>query len=286
MTVRFMPSLAAGLIALASGIVQAEVLTFAPLPMETPETVIKQFRPLLTYLEKQLGTTIKIEYTSNYAEILEKFRQGKIDMAYLGPLPYVALKEKFPAAQPLAHFLESSGKPSYTCAIITTADKPASLSNLKGKKFALTQPLSTCGYLATDGLLRKAGSSLDKNLYRYVDKHDEVALAVTRGEFDFGGLKTAIARKYTHMGVTVLAETAPLPSFAMIANGKTMKKEQIVQMRNLLTALQPLKNPADLEITQNWGANIKHGAVLAEDSDYEPVRKLRSRADIPESGNF
>jgi len=253
--------------------------------MEQPETVVKQVRPMLAYLEKHIAADIKIEYSSDYADILRKFQAGTLDFAYLGPLPYVALREKYAQALPVVHFVEKSGTASYTCAIVVAGDK-VPLGSLKGKKIALTQPLSTCGYLSTDGLLRGGGVNLEQNKYRYLDKHDEVALAVARGEYDAGGLKTSIAKKYAHMGLSIIAETAALPGFALIANGRTVDAGAVQALQKALTGLKPLDNKADGALTQTWGENIKRGAVPAKDSDYDGVRKLRARADIPEEGNF
>ncbi|MFA6021954.1 MAG: PhnD/SsuA/transferrin family substrate-binding protein [Rhodospirillales bacterium] len=256
-----------------------ETLTFAPLPMETPETVVKQVKPMLTYLQKDLGVSIKIDYSSDYAEILAKFESGALDLAYLGPLPYLTLRDRVAAATPLVHFKEASGSATYTCAIVAPADAKPDLARLKGRKVALTQPLSTCGYLSTDGLLRQAGSSLEDNQYRYLDKHDEVALAVTRGEFDLGGLKTAIGKKYAHMGLVVVAESGPLPGFALVANAKTVSKERMAQLRDALVAV-------DAETAKGWGDNIRRGSVAAFDGDYDGLRRLRRKAIIPNNGNF
>ncbi len=262
----------------------AETLSFAPLPMEAPETVVQQFRPMLTQLEQQLGVQIRIDFSADYAEILRKFETGAVDIAYLGPLPYLELRERFAQAQPLVHFLEASGKPTYTCAIVAPVDGLASLKGLTGKKVALTQPLSTCGYLSTSGLMREAGADIEQNAYRYLDKHDEVALAVTRGEFDLGGVKTAIGKKYAHMGLAVLAETAPLPSFALIANGRTVSPERAKSITQALTALDA--KGKDRDILQTWGENLRHGAVPAYDSDYDALRKLRGVKPIPQTGNY
>lgn len=275
-----------GALSLSVQSLQAETLVFAPLPMKQPEEVVKHFKPMLSYLEQTLGITIEVDYSSSYQEILDKFRRGRIDLAYLGPLPYVTLKENFAPATPLVHFLEKSGKPSYTCAIITAAGNNKPLSAMKGLRIALTQPLSTCGYLSTDGLLHKAGRSLEQNRYRYVDKHDEVALAVARGDFDAGGLKTAIARQYAHLGVQVVAETAPLPAFALIANSRKLNTQRMEALRRALTGLKPQENPADKATTQGWGDELRYGAVNAEDRDYNPVRQLRKRVDVPVRGNF
>lgn len=270
---------AALMVAAVCGSARAESLTFAPLPMETPETVVKQVKPMLAHLEKAVGADIHIDYSSDYAEILQKFADGKLDLAYLGPLPYLALRDRVTQATPLVHFKEKSGSATYTCAVVAPADAKPDLSRLKQRKVALTQPLSTCGYLSTDGLLRQAGSKLEDNLYRYLDKHDEVALAVIRGEFDLGGLKTAIGRKYAHMGLAVIAESGPLPGFALVANAKTVSKERMDRLRDALVA-------ADGDMVKAWGDNIRFGAVPAFDGDYDGLRRLRRQAQVPDSGNF
>ncbi len=262
--------------------VGAETLYFAPLPMEEPEVIIKQFKPMLTYLEQRLGVTIEIRYASSYSETLERIQKGEIDLAYLGPLPYIILREKFPEATPLVHFLENTGLPTYTCALISAGDPlPKKIS---GKTFALTQPLSTCGYLATDGLLKNVKSTLSDNKFRYVDKHDEVALSIARGDYQFGGIKTAIAKKYAHLGIKILAETKPLPSFALIANGKKVSAARQTEIRGLLTTLQPAG--ADKALLSTWGSAIKNGSIPAKDGDYDEVKQLRRSAHIPMQGNF
>lgn len=268
----FLAALLGGL-GLAGTLAAAEPLRFAPLPMERPETVIKQFKPMLGTLERKLGRDIEIVYANSYAEILERFKRGEIDLAYLGPLPYVALRKDYAAALPIVHFVEKSGSATYTCALISTGERLP--KKVRDRKFALTQALSTCGYLSTDDLLHRAGSSLEANRYRYLGKHDEVALAVARGDFDFGGIKTAIARNYAHLGIVVLAETPPLPSFALIANGKRLDASHLEALRKLFAALTA-------EERKEWGDNIRHGTVSASDADYEVVRRLSRRSAIPE----
>lgn len=253
-------------------------LVFTPLPLESPETVVAQWKPLLGEVEKTLGVTVRIEYVANYGEIINKFRAGKIDLVHLGPLPYVTLRETFEPATPLVHLKESDGRASYTCALVAPAESKLAARNIKGKKFALTQPQSTCGYLAADGLLREGGSALENNRYRYLGHHDTVALAVLRGEFDFGSMKTQIARKYAGLGLEVLAETAPLPGFALVANAATVSPERISQLRKLLL-------DADAATRSGWGI-ARHGVTPAKDSDFDAVRRLRSQTKIPETGNF
>jgi len=272
------------LFCLIPGTLQARTLVFAPLPMESRETVLKQFMPMANYLQQTLGCEIRFDYSDNYAQILDKFRQGRIDLAYLGPLPYVSLRNMDEHAVPLVHFREASGEPLYTCSIVALADKGMDLTGMENRKVALTQPLSTCGYLSTNGLLRAHGTSLSKNLYRYVNKHDEVAMAVVRGEFDAGGLKTAIARKYSHLGLVLLAETPPLPAFALIANTATVTPAEQSSIRDALVRLDP--GGKDKAMLESWGVNVRYGSVPAADDDYKPVRELLGDGKIPETGNF
>jgi len=266
------------LLALASP-ASAETLKFAPLPMESPETVAGQWKPLLEYLKKSVGIELVIDYSTSNDEILGKFEAGKLDLAYLGPLPYLRLKDRFPPARPLVIFHEADGRPSYTCALVVAADSDLRPEQLTGRKIALTQPLSTCGFFSISGLLQQVGIRLEEARYRYLGPHDAVALAVAGGEFDAGGLKSAIARKYTSLGLRIIAETAPLPGLALVANGARVSEERMEAIRRALLA-------ADETVRKTWGDNIRHGLSAAVDEDYAGARKLPYRDPIPTQGNF
>ena len=259
--------------------VWAETLVFSPLPMETPSTVASQWKPLLTYLEQTLGVTIEIDYSTSNDEVVTKFREGRLDLAYLGPLPYVVLRKTFPAAEPVVIFHEKNGQPVYTCAVATLATSPLTLKGLRGRTIALTQPLSTCGYFATQGLLQQAGASLEANRFRYLGQHDEVALAIVRGEFDAGGLKTAIAGKYAHLGLKVLAESPPFPGLSLVANRGKVSAERIRSLQQALLNADPKRR-------EGWGENLRNGVSPASDGDFDGVRRLPLPATIPPKGNF
>ncbi len=266
---------------LASNPLLAQTLRFAPLPMQDPETVVREVKPMLEYLEERLGVTFTIDYNTSYSEILHNFAAGELDLAYLGPLPYVELRDQFPAVSPLVVFREPDGEAKYTCSVVMFADDRQPLRELAGQALALTQPLSTCGYLATESLLRHAGVSLEQARYRYLGRHDEVALAVVRGEFRAGGLKTTIARHYTHLGLVQISETEPLPAFALVANTTTVPPELRTRLTEALVAVQPRDNPEDARLVRAWGESLRHGAQAVEDADYEPVRRLRRGVQIP-----
>lgn len=115
-----------------------DTIVFAPLPMENIKTVLTQFNPMIKYLEKQLNKKIVLDYNQNYADILQKFKQKKIDIAYLGPLPYIALKDDYPAALPLVHFKNDNGSAFYKCSIVTFATNNTKLEDIINKKISYT----------------------------------------------------------------------------------------------------------------------------------------------------
>jgi len=254
---------------------KTEAIRFAPLPMKSIESMTREYLPFMDFLKSKLNSPVELVYTKSYQELISSFIQGEIDVAYLGPLPYVILKEAFPESTPVALFLDSEGKSTATCALVEFAGNKVDLQSTNQKQVALTQPFSTCGYLAVESMLNQTGLSLEDAPFRYefIDGHSAVAEQVILGHDQLGGLKTQIAEQYHHLGLRVLQETEPMPSFLFIANGKTLSPEKIAEIQNLLLSVKPLENPHDFETTHLWSSKIKYGAILATDSQYNSVRE-------------
>lgn len=165
----------------------SSTIRFAPLPMQKAETVIRQTTPFLEHLQKETDFNFTISYSPNYDTLIQKFINGEIDIAYLGPLPYVNLHRQFPDAKPLVRFLSPEGEPDYTCCIITRSHSGITANSLfKARSAALTQHSSTCGYLITEKILRKHNLSLSKDLsYTYTGSHSNSVLSVIFGRFRY-----------------------------------------------------------------------------------------------------
>jgi len=254
-------------------------LVFAPLPMKNKETIYKTFAPLTNYLSQTLHVNIQYDFSDSYEILLDKIANGKVDIAYLGPLPYVTLRQYYPFIIPLVHFKEASGEASYTCSIIGWNDDIKALTTMRHATIALTDPLSTCGYLSTEGLLNQKHNSLENNYYHYVKKHDEVALEIIRGNYQYGGIKTAIAKQYQHLGIHILTSTSALPGFAMIADAKRLSPDKIEHLQ------QALLHTNQIDKT-TWGGFIKYGCIEAKDQDYNALRALAKGVNIQPEGNF
>jgi phosphonate transport system substrate-binding protein len=140
--------------------------------------------------------------------------------------------------------------------------------------------------LSTAAMLRAAGVDIERTRYRYTGSQSEVALGVIRGDFDAGGLKTSIGRKYAHLGLHLVADSAPLPGFVLVANARTVAADLRRRLGEALGALRPLERAADAALTHDWGKNVRYGAVAAADADFAGVRAALRGLQIPDRGNF
>lgn len=267
--------LVAGLAGMAFGVIAAP-LRIAPLPMESREATIKAFNPLVTYLQQQLREPVELVYFDKNSEIANALQKGHIDIAMLGPLPYVSLRQRKAAVEPLVFFKEASGQPRYRCVLVAFGGEANTLLALRGKRIALTQPLSTCGYLGTNAILRqKSGLTLEDTRYRYLNTHEAAALAVVGGEADAAGIKDEFAEKFAGLGLVVIGMSDWVPALGLFASQVTLSEPRLAELRRLLLA-----TPA--ATYGSWGNAMKHGMVPASDTDFESLRRFGDPASIPQ----
>lgn len=243
-------------------------LILVPLPLEQPEAVIAATRPLAALLSERLQQPVQVRYIASYQDILEQFQRGTIDIVHLGPLPYLKLRQMKIGAEPLAVVNEADGAAAYSCALVTGFDGPSGVARVKGP-LALTQPLSTCGHLTASYLLNRQGKNIEKLHYSYLGNHDKVALAVARGGYQAGTMKTVLAAKYADLGLRVLAETPLFPGFLLVANRANLPPQRIEELRKVLLGLTA-RERSRLELG-------KYGFSRVVEAQYEQLERYQSR---------
>lgn len=270
------PLLALVLLFCLSGVQAAEPLRFAPLPMESRESTVKAFYPLAVHLQKHLQQPVELVYYAKNSEIAAALESGELDFAYLGPLPYVTLRQRGAAVEPLVFFREANGQARYRCALVAFAGDAAQLASVRGKRIALTQPLSTCGYLGANAMLRhEVGISLKDMQYRYLGSHEAVALAVISGEAEIGSVKDEFAAKFAPLGLQTLVYSDWLPATGLFASQRRLDAATLKDLRRALLAT-PQK------IYGQWGGSIRHGMSMASETDFDSLRAFGDPAEIPQ----
>ena len=246
-------------------------IRFAPLPMEGKKILQEQFFGLVAYLGETLQREIQVVEFLDYAELLTAFREDRVDLAYLGPLPYSLLAGADADVEPVACFRESDGASEYTCSLVASGDRRVDLAHTRALHIGMTQPYSTCGYLAVSLMLQQAGRNLDEGgiEFNYAGNHTSAALGVARGEFDLAGVKSSIARRYRHLNLQIIAESPPFAGFGLYANGRQLTQQTRDRLRQALQRFDPAVSDQAPDLMRQWGGRLAHGTSqtsLCEDS--------------------
>lgn len=259
----------------------SQTLRFAPLPMLKSELTIRQYENALHYLHEKTGITFEMVYFANYDKLLEGIENGQVDIAHLGPLPYAKLLMRTEGTKPIVQFLNARGESRYTCSYFTLKRYQDIFKKQSLEPVALTQPLSTCGFLSVASILQKHGRKLEKMHYRYSGTHSQAVLDVVLGDAKTGGVKTSVYYDYEHLGLQELGRTHEFPGFLWVASANVSDRK-VDSIRRALLSLDPLHNEQDARVVQEWGSNIKHGAIKAEKKNYEIIAKMLEDITIPE----
>lgn len=260
----------------------AQPIRFAPLPMVSERQIEKNFQPFVHYLSTVTSTDVEMIHHKNYDTILDGLINDQIDLAFLGPLPYVFLTQQDLSYVPVVRFINQGGNSTYTCSLVSFDSNLSRLDSTMPPIVALTQPESTCGYLLTEQLLQLFHASLDDLPYYYAGQHSECALEVLRGNAQFAGMQTSIARQYHNLGLRVVAESDPLPGFLLLANPRTLDSDTILKIRTALLGLKPYESSDGAVTTAGWGELIRYGAIPVQSSDYDVIRKMLDGVTIPQ----
>lgn len=250
-----------------------EPLVFVVHPFDTPSRLYQRFRPLCNYLQEVVGRPVSLRVASTYEEQIQHIAEGKADLTYIGPTPYVRAHDNYAPVRLLAAEAEG-GRVFYQSVIVVRRDSPIrSLADIRRRTMAFGADKSFSSFYIPRLMLQNAGVQLsDLKNYAYLGRHERVALAVLHRDFDAGGLRLEIAQQYLDRGLRIVARSDPLPPHAIVA--RPGLPEPIAQaVRAALLA----PNARGREAFRAMGEDVSF--VPISDSDYslarEVVRKLQ-----------
>jgi len=158
---------------------------------------MERFVPLSDYLDKKTGMDVEIKPLSNYGQLYEELRDGKVDGGFFGSLVYGITHERI-GIIPLARPVLPGDKSTYTGLVFVRKDagikKPA---DMKGKTIALADPATTAGYLAQKAYFADNGINMDNELkILWTGSHEATIQAVLSNQAEIGGAKSSVVAKY------------------------------------------------------------------------------------------
>ncbi len=116
-------------------------------PYLTLKRLHSQFQPVADALAADTGVPVDLVLADSYENLVQRVAIGTVDLALLSPLSYVEARHRDPKLQLLARTL-SYGSVDYSSYVLVRADDPAqSLTDLKKRRIAWVDVLSTSGFL-------------------------------------------------------------------------------------------------------------------------------------------
>jgi phosphonate transport system substrate-binding protein len=165
----------------ASGAPPPAPLRLAVMPYDTPEALVREFQPLVRYLQRTLGRPVEISTAPNYAELMRRIIAGEADLAQLAPhLGLIAIERG--GWTPLTRDT-GANQP----VVVVLAQGPIhTLADLRGKKVGLPDPVALISLMSERQFARLDAASGPPVSYVHVPNHPSVMHLVLQGLADGG----------------------------------------------------------------------------------------------------
>jgi phosphonate transport system substrate-binding protein len=254
-------------------------LHLSMIPTTDPGKIIRESKPFVEYLEKEMGVKVELTVPTNYAAVVEAVASDRVDIAYLGGFTYVQASARA-GATPL---VQREKDQSFHSVFITQPDSPIhSLSDLKGHTFAFGDVNSTSGHLMPAYFMHQQGvdqSVIDKATY--TGGHDATALAVANKKVDAGAMDEQVFARMIKDGklresqVRVFYTTPPFFDYVWAAR-RGLDHGSADAFANAMLKLNQA-GPEQQPILQLLNAS---NYVRAVDSSYDPLRQAAKDAGL------
>ena len=237
---------------------------YSPVGSYDKELNVESHKDITNFISSVLNRKIKLVTQKNYYTLLENFKKGLVDIAFLGPLAYAILKTEFKDYEPIVTILSEDGTPFYRCFLVRAFDSSEDPKTFT--KIALTNPYSTCGYFGVKMILEKYGLDIDEYRYDFLESHDIVATEVLLKNYDAGGLKDTVFKRYERLLLKIVGHSDYIPEHLIIVNKKSFSEDDVKILRERFASL----TSSD---TAEWLIG-KYGFYPYFEENYEKIEKL------------
>lgn len=174
---------------------EEKTLRVAISAMTSAKQSIVDYDEMLKYIEKNLNVKVELIQRRTYVEVNELMKSGQVDLAFVCTTSYVKGHEDFGMEILVAPRVR--GDKNYQSYVIVSKDKGMkSFADLKGRKFAFSDPWSTTGRMYPLALLKDLGQVPDSYFkeYMYTYSHDNSIKAVYEGLADGAAVDSNVFR--------------------------------------------------------------------------------------------
>jgi len=161
------------------------VIRIAIAPIVSPEKSMEMYDPFVNYVGRKLGRKPTALYRPTYSETNDLIRYQRCDMAIICTYPFIRAEKEF-GAQALV-VPQIHGETTYQSIIVVPqASRARTILDLRGKRFASADIISTTGWLFPAMLLMDAGENPNTFFGEHIitRSHDRSFQAVLDGFVD------------------------------------------------------------------------------------------------------
>ena len=264
------------------------VLRLGFIPFESNEELLKNVQPLIDVIEKGMNMEVQPFIAADYAGVIEAFKGGKLDVAFMSPASYV-LGHQEAGIQVILKSQRDWQAFYYGAIIVRSESSIQKLEDLKEKRFSFSDPLSTSGHIFPRKILFKYGinPTTDFENVIFSGSHDATILAVLNKKVDAGATYaddnqgksnawTRFLKPDEQKQIRVLAYSEPIPR-ENICVRKDFPAEKMKQFQD--TLLHYSSTPEGKKLMRE--RYKMDGYVIATHQDYAAIKPAFELAGIP-----
>ncbi len=261
-------------------------LTAAVSAMMSPEDNFYYYSRLFEYLSSQMGRSIQFKQRKTYGEINDLLQSGDLDFAFICSGAYIEAKRAFNAE--ILAVPQVDNRTYYFAYIIVHTDSGInSFAELKGARFAFTDPLSNTGCLYPRYLAAKEGQSFKDFFHEvvYTYSHDNSIQAVENHVVDgasvdsliFDQIKATHPQKVSYVRIIVKSDPFGIPPFVVHPDFDSELKKEI---RAALLGMNQNKKGREILSQLEFDCFVR-----SSDKEYDSIREMKSFLNKPDNGN-
>ncbi|GLI38598.1 PhnD/SsuA/transferrin family substrate-binding protein [Geobacter hydrogenophilus] len=250
-----------------------------------------RFVPLTRYLSDKCGVDFVVVPVDTH-DFEKRFKAGEFTFTHSNSLIYVILHENEGVELLASEKRGKFGSRSAGALIARKGSGIEKLADIRGKRLAFGPMLAPTGYLAEYDLMLSAGINPEHDLGTYSIppgsyKHEKLIYGVLYGKYDVAAAPVLDLETMTREGkiaaddFVILAQSKPIP-YCTFGVAKGTDPALVKKVKEALLALKP-DDTAEVD-----GERLK---VLKEawidgyeellDSDYDPIREMAKRVNMP-----
>jgi len=251
----------------------------------SPKESYVYYEDLIQYISQKIGGSVKIVQRKSYKEINDLIKNNEIDFAFVCGGAYIEGKSEFGMkllVVPVVH-----ANMTYNSYIIVQNESNyTDLTDLRGKKFALADPLSNSGQLypayrlylmneTPDSFFGK--DEMGKNNWFFTYSHDNSIIAVAQKLAEGAAVDSLVYRYMKETRPEIIAKTRIIETSPPFANPPVVVSKDIdpfleVKLRNIFMDMSHDEDGKKIL------ANVRIDRFIEpNDSSYDSIREMRKR---------